>query len=72
MATKRAAERAPKVKATNAQPNAITIRGSAAWKEWLDQFAAKCRLKPTQLIDTLLAEKASEMGFTEPPPRIPS
>src|SRR5262245_52624755 len=57
---------------SSTQPNAITIRGSAEWKDWLDQLAAKLRTRPTQLIDALLAEKAAQLGFAEPPPRIPS
>ena len=72
MAKKRTAKPTAVAANKGAQPNAITIRGSAEWKEWLDQIAAKLRTKPTQLIDALLAEKAAQIGFREPPPRIPS
>ena len=54
------------------QPNAISIRGSAEWKEWLEAFAAKMRSKPTAIIDLGLAKLAAQEGFPEPPPRIPS
>ncbi len=54
------------------QPNAITIRGSAEWKAWLEAFAAKMRSKPTAIIDLGLAKLAAQEGFSEPPPRIPS
>src|SRR3954468_7776888 len=52
------------------QPNAITIRGSAEWKGWLEAFAAKMRSKPTAIMDLALAKLAAQEGFTEPPPRI--
>jgi hypothetical protein len=54
------------------QPNAITNRGSAQWKEWLESFAAKMRSKPTAVIDLALAKLAEQERFSEPPPRIPS
>jgi hypothetical protein len=54
------------------QPNAITIRGSAEWKAWLEAFAAKMRSKPTAIMDLALAKLAASEGFPEPPPRIPS
>lgn len=57
---------------SSTQPNAITIRGSAEWKGWLEAYAAKLRTKPTLLIDAALAERAARDGFTEPPPRMPS
>jgi hypothetical protein len=54
------------------QPNAITIRGSAEWKGWLEAFAAKMRSRPTAVIDLALAKLAEQERFTEPPPRMPS
>jgi hypothetical protein len=53
------------------QPNAITIRGSAEWKDWLEQFATKLRSKPTSVIDRALAKLAEQEGFAEPPERMP-
>ena len=58
------------VAAKGTQPNAITIRGSVEWKEWLDRFAAKMRIKPTAIIDLALAKLADQEGFSEPPPRM--
>ena len=52
------------------QPNAITIRGSQEWKEWLEQFALKLRSKPTSVIDLALAKLAEQEGFREPPQRM--
>ena len=48
------------------QPDAITIRGSAEWREWLEAFAAKMRSRPTAIIDLGLAKLAAQEGFTEP------
>jgi hypothetical protein len=52
------------------QPNAITLRGSAEWKDWLDRFAARMRSKPTAIIDLALAKLAEQERFPEPPPRM--
>ena len=68
MAKKQAAKPAPKIVAS--QPNAITIRGSADWKSWLEDFAARMRTKPTAVIDLALAKLAHQEGFREPPTRI--
>jgi hypothetical protein len=54
------------------QPNAITIRGSAEWKGWLEDFAAKLRSRPTAVIDLAPAKLAEQERFTEPPPRMSS
>lgn len=74
MAKKTAAKPADKRTApgSSTQPNAITIRGSAEWKGWLEEFAAKLRSKPTAVIDLALAKLAEQERFTEPPPRMPS
>jgi hypothetical protein len=52
------------------QPNAITIRGSQEWKDWLERFALKLRSKPTSVIDRALAKLAEQEGFAEPPQRM--
>ena len=57
-------------KGSSTQPNAITIRGSAEWKQWLERFAAKMRMRPTAIIDLALAKLADQERFAEPPPRI--
>lgn len=68
VAKKQAAGPAPKI--VPSQPNAITIRGSADWKSWLEDFAGRMRTKPTAVIDLALAKLAQQEGFREPPPRI--
>lgn len=60
----------PEPKASSTQPNAISIRGSAEWKDWLERFAAKMRTGPTAVIDLALAKLAEQERFPEPPPRI--
>lgn len=49
--------------------NVMSIRGTAAWKEWLDRYAARRRVPSTALIDQVLAEAAERDGFEPPPPR---
>jgi hypothetical protein len=71
VAKKSAAKPAGKSGATT-QPYAITIRGSAEWKGWLEDFAAKLRTRPTAVIDLALAKLAEQERFSEPPPRMSS
>jgi len=52
------------------QPNAITIRGSVEWQDWLKRFSGKMRVKPTALIDLALAKLAEQERFVEPPSRM--
>ena len=61
VAKKQAVKPAPKIVAS--QPNAITIRGSAEWKSWLEDFASRMRTKPTAVIDFALAKLRSRKGF---------
>lgn len=51
-------------------PNAIVIRGSKAWREWLIAVAASERSKPTAVIDQALAEWAVRHGRPTPPERL--
>lgn len=66
----RAPERKPDNSKRGTTPNAITIRGSADWYEWVKRLAARHGLKPTSFICMLLAEKAAEIGFEEQPERL--
>ncbi len=67
MARKRAVKKAAR---KGTQPNAITLRGSAEWKAWLDRFAEKMRTKPTAVIDLALAKLAEQEKFPGPPSRM--
>ncbi len=57
--------------ARGTHPNVIAIRGSEEWKDWLEDFAASMRTRPTAVIDLALAKLAKGEGFREPPPRMP-
>ena len=47
----------------------VSIKGSPAWKEWLDALAEYCRMPKAVLIDVALTEFAARSGFEPPPPR---
>ncbi len=49
--------------------NIFSIRGTVAWREWLERFAVHQRVTPTALIDRALTEAARRAGFDKPPPR---
>ncbi len=51
------------------QPIAAQIRGSAEWKEWLEDLARAHRQSVAGAIDTALARLAKEIGFRDPPER---
>lgn len=46
----------------------LSIRGTPAWRDWIDRLAHHCRLDRAKLIDIALYEKAKRSGFEEPPP----
>ncbi len=50
-------------------PNIISMRGSRAWRVWLDRLAEHCRATPSALIDRALTELARRETFEEPPRR---
>jgi hypothetical protein len=47
----------------------VSLRGSQQWKDWLDEFAAHCRLGLTDTIEQSLIRYAEERGFDKPPKR---
>ncbi len=51
------------------QPQAVNLRGSNAWKEWLEELAKANRQSISGVIDTALATFARQIGFREPPQR---
>jgi len=59
----------PEEAKAEAKSNVMSIRGTAAWKAWLDRYAARRRVTATALIDQVLAEAAQRDGFEMPPPR---
>jgi hypothetical protein len=64
-----AATPGPAPKSDGVLPNIISMRGSRAWRAWLNRLAEKCRATPSALIDRALAELARREGFEEPPRR---
>ena len=50
------------------RPTAFTVKGTVAWKEWLDRAARHCRLSTSSLVDLAVTKYAKEAGFEEPPP----
>jgi hypothetical protein len=47
----------------------VTLKGSTAWKAWLDRLADVCRTDTSKLIDMALVEFARNHGFEEEAPR---
>lgn len=47
----------------------VALKGAPAWKGWLDEFAAHCRLGLADTIEQSLLSYARERGFREPPKR---
>lgn len=47
---------------------AITIKGSPAWKEWVDRGAAFCRTDVAKMVDAALVDYLKARGFNEPAP----
>jgi len=48
---------------------AVTVRGSAQWKAWVEALADACRMDVSTLVDTALVELAKNRGFTKPAPK---
>jgi hypothetical protein len=53
------------------QRNILALKGTDAWKAWLDGFAARKGMPVTVLVDHALRELAKRDGYPDPPPRIP-
>ena len=47
----------------------IAVKGTPAWKQWVDELADMCRLDTSKLIDLALVEFAKAHGFTKVAPR---
>lgn len=47
----------------------IGIKGTRAWKEWLERAAEHCRLSVSSLIDRAVTDYARKEGFDQPPPK---
>jgi hypothetical protein len=47
---------------------AVTLKGGAQWKEWLQGLSDHCRLDVAKVIDRSLVEFAKREGYEPPPP----
>src|SRR5262249_36086356 len=59
----------PSSKDWESKPQAIQVRGSQEWKQWVEDLAAANRQKVAGLVDTALARLARDIGFRIPPER---
>lgn len=50
------------------RPTALSIKGTLAWREWVDRGAKHCRTDVAKLIDAALVEYLKARGFDEPAP----
>ena len=51
------------------QPLAVQVRGTPAWKAWVEGLAKANRQDVSGLVDQALARLAKEMGYPDPPER---
>lgn len=47
----------------------ISIRGTEAWRDWLNRLSEHCRTDAAKLVDAALVAYAKSQGFDEPPPK---
>jgi hypothetical protein len=59
----------PKKVAVGPKPNALVIRGSAEWREWLKRVAEVDRTSVADVIDRALVDYARKIGVKELPPK---
>ena len=59
---------AKKRTAVKRQAIAVTLRGSEAWKKWIEDGAKHCRTDVAKMIDKAVVEYLKAQGFTQPAP----
>jgi hypothetical protein len=52
------------------QKNIFALKGTEAWKAWLDAFARSKGMPVTVLVDHALRELAKRDGYQDPPARV--
>ena len=52
------------------QKNILALKGTEAWKTWLDGFARHKGMPVTVLVDHSLRELAKRDGYPDPPTRV--
>jgi hypothetical protein len=53
---------------TGRQAIAVTLRGTPAWKDWVEELAEHCRLDVAKVIDRALIDYARKEGFKREAP----
>jgi hypothetical protein len=61
--------RAAKAGPTERKPMVVQIRGSEAWKAWVESLAERERDTVAKLVERVLTKHAREIKFTDPPKR---
>lgn len=46
----------------------LGIRGTIAWRKWLERAANHCRMNSSTLVDVAVSQYVKAQGFDEPPP----
>jgi hypothetical protein len=59
----------PAPKAEKSSGTAFTIRGSAAWRKWIERGCEHCRTDASKLFDVAVIAYLKSQGFTEAPPK---
>lgn len=58
------------IDASDSRPGiVVTLKGSRAWKEWVDAFADFLRTDTSKLIDSALVDFAKARGFDREAPK---
>lgn len=47
---------------------ALAIKGTTAWREWVQEAAAFCRTDTSKLVDAAILEYVQRRGFKKEPP----
>jgi hypothetical protein len=50
------------------RPMAVAIKGSEAWKTWIEEAASYCRMSVSALIDVAVTQYVMAQGFSKRPP----
>lgn len=48
--------------------NVLSLRGTVAWRDWLQELAKHCRLPASAVVDQAIVSYARQQGFKTPPP----
>jgi hypothetical protein len=68
MARPKKRREAPKAGGQGPRQVILSVRGSAEWRDWLNELARYNRVKTADAIDHALVAWARQTGFKKPPP----